>query len=262
MRKVGTSSCARDPLGAGQYVFSFVRWLNPDDAQDSEILARGLDDFFHRFHHLRGALSPSRLADVLRRVVCAWRTSLVRSLAPFCSDLLLPVNQLSSKDLGTRRPSTEICMPAMQLPCPNLDGQPQDSYQTSSGIASKLEPASPPPHDGPRLPSSQLTATPPPPAHDPPLLAQPPPPPCMIDSFLPHPRFAPSAVAAHAHGPHFTAPSDLTGGHRAAPRGLASAGWCCGAADEWAVDLPPASDPGGAWATFDALLPHILRSCA
>jgi hypothetical protein len=40
---------------------------------------------------------------------------------------------------------------------------------------------------------------------------------------------------------------------------------CGPVGDEWSsasLDLPPASDPGGAWATFDALLPHILRSCA
>ncbi len=38
---------------------------------------------------------------------------------------------------------------------------------------------------------------------------------------------------------------------------------CCGAwGGVWSVgvlDLPPAGDPGAAWATFDTLLPQILR---
>ena len=82
MRKVGASSCAQDPLGAGQYVFTCVRWLDPDDPQDAARLASGLKDFLHRHEHLSQTLCPVRLVNVLRIVIATWRGSTTRHPSP------------------------------------------------------------------------------------------------------------------------------------------------------------------------------------
>ena len=71
MRRVGISTCSRDPLGSGQYVFGCIRWLDPDDPHDAELLATRLDDFL-RHNYLRPMFSPDRLASALRRVVSVW----------------------------------------------------------------------------------------------------------------------------------------------------------------------------------------------
>ena len=51
-RKAGASNRAQDPLGAGLYMFSGIRWLNPDEPAEVKLLASGLAHLAACFPHL------------------------------------------------------------------------------------------------------------------------------------------------------------------------------------------------------------------
>ena len=51
-RRVGASNRASDPLGAGLYVFSGLRWLSPDDPCEARFLSDGLARLVGTFPHL------------------------------------------------------------------------------------------------------------------------------------------------------------------------------------------------------------------
>ena len=74
-RRVGASNRASDPLGAGLYVFSGVRWLSPDDPCEAQHLSDGLARLVGTFPHLGGAIQLERLKSILRRNRCEWDQS-------------------------------------------------------------------------------------------------------------------------------------------------------------------------------------------
>jgi hypothetical protein len=73
-RRVGASNRTSDPLGAGVYVFSGVRWLSPDDPFEAQLLSDGLSRLVGIFPHL-GAMQLERLKSILRRNRSEWDQS-------------------------------------------------------------------------------------------------------------------------------------------------------------------------------------------
>jgi hypothetical protein len=73
-RRVGASNRVSDPLGAGLYVFSGVRWLSPDDPCEAQQLSEGLARLVGSFPHLGGA-RLERLKSILRRNRSEWGQS-------------------------------------------------------------------------------------------------------------------------------------------------------------------------------------------
>ena len=63
-RRVGAANRASDPLGAGLYVFSGVRWLSPDDPCEAQLLSDGLARLVSTFPHLGGAIQLERLKSI------------------------------------------------------------------------------------------------------------------------------------------------------------------------------------------------------
>ena len=71
-RRVGASSRAHDPLGAGLYIFSGVRWLDPDSPSEINLLRRGLTNLVSAFPQLADPATLDRLAAILRRNRSEW----------------------------------------------------------------------------------------------------------------------------------------------------------------------------------------------
>lgn len=141
-------------------------------------------------------------------------------------------------------PNTSIQTPIVN-DCPHRSRLDETVMGSSPMKIAKIEPCTPPSQDQPCQSAPWLSATPPPRTYESLAIpALPPPPPFRIDPFY---SCSWSAPAAHGSG------ADLDTSRRG--------GVCGGVTDEWTVDLP-VGDPAGAWATFDALLPLILRGCA
>ena len=288
MRKVGAASCAQDPLGAGQYLFTCVRWLDPDDPQDAARLASGLKDFLHRHEHLSKTLCPVRLVNVLRIVIATWRGSTTRHPSPLHHRVdvsetacFLPTafNWTSIQYSSGVMPLAEHAQP-VALPFPASRSE-DCCGQTCERLAAM---AGPDRSDKSAAVSAGSAAAC--------FAARPE----QLLSFLPPPSYSSRAVLGADSDASGSPPYPLRDGDADMPadpspsaayeafldplqdRGggcvgwsdfLADpfpttddcTGWTDGGADEWAADLPPAGDAGAAWETFDALLPLILRGC-
>ena len=68
-RKAGASNRAQDPLGAGLYMFSGIRWLDPDEPHEVKLLASGLAHLALKFPQLGGFTSGGLegILAILRR---------------------------------------------------------------------------------------------------------------------------------------------------------------------------------------------------
>ena len=279
MRKVGSSSCAKDPLGAGQYVFTGVRWLDPDDPQDAARLDSGIKDFMLRHMRLNQALFPVRLVNVLRSVIGTWRESRTRN--PTLLHGRVDVSTACFRFLPTSSSwtSSQYCGGVMpQAEHAQLVALPYHASRSEECFGQTCEPhvamAGPDRSDKAVSVSAEAAAARVAARPAQPLSFLPPP-------SLPHPSLlagrsepiAPTneACIAEEHSPKAILGSFFPDALQ--ERGsffLAEpfpgvddecCGWADGAAGEWAADLPPVGDAGAAWETFDALLPLILRGC-
>ena len=112
-RRVGASNREQDPLGAGLYMFSGVRWLDPDEPSEAQLIASGLTRLVRMFPELGcfAAGGQARLEALLRRnrswwEQSAWKQSRRRRRA---SRACGPVVGESRKQ--AQAPVTELCMP-------------------------------------------------------------------------------------------------------------------------------------------------------
>jgi hypothetical protein len=76
-RKAGVTNRSDDPLGAGLYMFSGVRWLNPDNQQEVQLLTTGLSQLTINFPQLCSTASGDlwHLLEILRRNSIWWEQS-------------------------------------------------------------------------------------------------------------------------------------------------------------------------------------------
>ena len=76
-RRVGASNREQDPLGAGLYVFSGVRWLDPDEPSEAQLIASGLTLLVRMFPELGcfAAGGQERMEAILRRNRGWWEQS-------------------------------------------------------------------------------------------------------------------------------------------------------------------------------------------
>jgi hypothetical protein len=76
-RKAGVSNRVDDPLGAGLYMFSGIRWLNPDESQEVEQLSVDLARLILKFPHLESLAAGGIdwLLAILRRNRQWWEES-------------------------------------------------------------------------------------------------------------------------------------------------------------------------------------------
>ena len=277
-QKVGASSCAQDPLGAGQYVFTSIRWLDPDDLDDTKLLASGIKEFLRNHEHLAEALCFDQLINVLRVVVATWRgnsnlgPSPLHHLKIYDEACFLPTNLYFTSGehrnrVRTRAPQEPRSSQPMVIPNPELHGEIYNS-QNCEGLAGIAAIAGTTGSDDGRAVAEDDEAAARFAAVDAqPLLFQPPPslqhPSLFVARFGPIPprRLLGDSADSAARPVLSDQPEDGGTFFLADPFPDDCAGL---AADEWAVDLPLAgdSDPDGAWATFDALLPHMLRDSA
>ena len=257
MRKVGASSCAQDPLGAGQYVFSGVRWLDPDDPQDAARLASGIKDFMLRHMHLNQALFPVHLVNVLRSVIATWRES--RTCHPTILHgrvdvstawIILPTSSSfycrSSQNCIGVMPRADHLQP-VTLPHPAIHSE-RCYGQTCVSVSAEAAAA--------RVaarPAQLLSFLPPPSLPHPSLLAGRSEPIAPTNEACIAEEHSPKAIL----GSFFPDALQERGSFFLAEPFPAVDDECCradGAAGAWTADLPPAGDAGAAWETFDALI--------
>ena len=148
-RRVGASNRARDPLGAGLYIFSGVRWLDPDNPVDAHLLRSSFASLTHAFPHLAGVSLLDRLAAILRRNRSEWsqnawgrthrrhRHSLARgqraALALPAVMLQPPPEQEDSDHCHSSDPCSPCEQPSSFLPaCTGLAFFRQDSAASAS----------------------------------------------------------------------------------------------------------------------------------
>jgi hypothetical protein len=71
-RRTGASSRMNDPSGAGLYVFSNRRWINPDDHEEITQLSEGISGLTERFPRFQ--LEQKTMVESLRRMLNIWDT--------------------------------------------------------------------------------------------------------------------------------------------------------------------------------------------
>ena len=279
MRKVGASSCAQDPLGAGQYVFTGVRWLDPDDPQDAACLASGIMDFLHRHEHLNQALCPVRLVNVLRSVIATWRESRTHhatilhgrvDVSTACFRFLPTSSSWTSSQhyIGVMPKAEHAQLVALPYPASRSEecfGQTCERLAAIAGADRSNEAAAVSAESAAAWfaarPAQPLSFLPPPSLPHPSLLAGRSEPIAPTNEACLDEEHSPKAIL----GSFFPDALQDSGSFFLADPFPAvddeCCGWVDGAAGAWTADLPPAGDAGEAWETFDALLPLILRGC-
>jgi hypothetical protein len=267
-RRVGASRRTSDPLGAGLYVFSGVRWLSPDDPCEAQLLSDGLSRLVSIFPHLGGAMQLERLKSILRRNRSEWDQS--------------PGTQSRRR----KRRALQMCDGGLPLacgalgsgsssPCEHSDADhssfalaPQPAPADRQATASMLRDWSLAGAGGHCLPAAAVEPHQPSPLAGRPAWHQRPARPFALAPCPSSPAARPpapttfAAACSAAHTPEQLPSAPLPLPEHVPAEEWVYAGWAIGedcGGDGGLLDLPPAGDPGVAWATFDTLLPQILN---